>query len=91
MALSAAVSEVLEEPLPVVRRIQESDLTKEEVKKVVRSMLKSELPDFLVSQLKKSEEVESIVSSITARVLAQFFEIMWTRKNTWQAQLKKSK
>ena len=69
----------------------ESAEEKAAVERAVRSFLKKELPDSVTKQLKKAlkeEDFESIVTAVTSKVLAKFFEIMWTRKSTWQSQLK---
>ena len=64
---------------------------KASIERAVRSYLKRELPDTVSKQLKKAlkeEDFEKIVTAVTSNVLAKFFEIMWTRKSTWQSQLK---
>jgi len=76
-----------------VQQIQEADsaLTKPEIEQIVRRVLKSELDDGVVRLLKKelkSGSFDDLVTGITSRALAKFFEIMLTRRSTWQNQLK---
>lgn len=90
-AILFGVAAVLMEEPSTPRRIEEDKVEKAEVERAVRSYLKKELPSSVMAQLKKAakdEEFEAIVSAVTGKVLARFFEIMWTRKTTWQSQLK---
>lgn len=68
------------------------ELTRSDIKKIVQQTLKRELPDELQLALKKqlkANDFESLVTEITSRALAKFFEIMFTRRSTWQNQLKR--
>lgn len=88
--LEAVSSLLLGEPSPKFD-ITEASKDKLAVEKIVRSYLKKELGDEVKDQLKKAlkdQDFESIVAAVTGRVLGRFFEIMWTRKSTWQSQLK---
>ena len=76
------------------RRVTESEdqLTKQQIEKIVRGVLKSELEDSVLKLLKrelKSDNFDSTVVDITSRALAKFAEILFTRKGTWQSQLKR--
>jgi len=69
----------------------EEVLSKQQVEQIVRKILKADLEDRVLQILKqelKSQNFEGIVTGVTSRALARFFEIMFTRKSTWQNQLK---
>jgi len=82
------------DPAPSSRALQEGSeepFTKQQIEQIVRRVLKSELEDGVVRLLKKelkSGNFEELVTGVTSRALAKFFEIMFTRRSTWQNQLK---
>lgn len=62
-----------------------------EIAKMVRKILKHDLDKELqdaVQKALKAEDSEKLVTELTGRTLAKFFEILFTRRGTWQNQLK---
>lgn len=93
-AVDYALADLLvSSPVRTPAVVQEADaLTRAEVEQVVRRVLKKELEDGVAKVLKRSlkdGDGEGLVTEITGKALAKFFEIMFTRKSTWQKQLSK--
>lgn len=87
----ALADQILEDPAGQPKYLGEAAEDRAEIEKVVRSVLKKELPEFLVKELKKQlgdSDVEKAVVKLTGDALGRFFEIMFTRRGTWQSQLK---
>ena len=71
--------------------VTQQDLA-QEVKRQLAKVIKSELDAKIVAELKKqlkSDTNEELVAKMVSKVLARFFEIMFTRKGQWQKQLTK--
>lgn len=66
-------------------------ITQQEVERVVKRVLKNDLESSVVAILKKelkSGSGEQLVKDVVSRTLEKFWEILLTRKSTWQNQLK---
>lgn len=88
----ALVGVLLNEQPAAVALHESDDLTKADVERIVRRVLKSELEDAVVKCLSKelkAQKFEDAVTKITANALATYHEILFTRKSTWQSQLKR--
>lgn len=73
--------------------ITEADegLTKTEVERLARKVLKQDLEDEVVKLLKrelKAQSFEDLVVGITCKALSRFWEILFTRRGTWVSQMK---
>jgi hypothetical protein len=94
-----AVNQVLVETLcgeqPVRRLVENNNsadsLTRPEIEKIVRRVLKNDLEDKVLSIIKrelKATTFENAVTDVVVKALARYHEIMFTRKSTWTNQLR---
>lgn len=90
--LSEAIAEIHRGDVTfAVLERKSSGLDKTDVEALVRRVMKkeldSELTKTLLKQL-KTDDCEKLIAVLVGKVLARFFEIMFTRKGSWQSQLK---
>jgi hypothetical protein len=77
-----------------VRQLNEAagdNWTKQQIEQIARKVVKSELDDNVTKILKrelKTKAIEDTITSIVSQALARYHEILFTRKSTWQNQLK---
>lgn len=92
-AVSSAIADSLLPPvrIPAVQLNEAEGPSKAEVARVVRKVVKQDMDKEILALVKdalKSEDSEKIIAELTGRTLAKFFEILFTRRGTWQSQLK---
>ena len=86
----AILDEFLEASQPACLSEDISSADQATVKNIAKKLLKSELDEYVVKLIKKelgTKYYEQRVADITSKVLARVFEILFTRRSTWQSKI----